>query len=415
MEVSGYLQYLLIILVVARIFAELATLLQAPSVIGELFAGVLLGPSLLGWIEPLEAITVLAEIGIILLLFQVGLGTDLMRLARSGGKSLIVAVGGFTLPFLIGYLVCSQLFGLSTLISLFVGGTLTATSIGITVRVLTDLKVIQGHMGQIVLGAAVLDDVFGVVLLAMLYEFATGGGVSMINTGKVLLFIGTFFVTAPAAAKLFSVAIKRLDAVSETPGLVPTTIVALVLFFAWLAHVLGAPELLGGFAAGIALSRRFFLPMGAALHSDPEFAGRIEYEMKPVIHLFTPIFFVTVGLSMNLREIDWSSSYIWTFALSLFLVAVVSKIVPAALLMSEPWRVRASVGLAMVPRGEVGLIFAELGRESGILANETYAGLIMVIVLTTVIPPFVMKWFFAQPQTHAALQARRPLPAGASP
>jgi Kef-type K+ transport system membrane component KefB len=98
--------------------------------------------------------------------------------------------------------------------------------------------------------------------------------------------------------------------VSEVPGLVPTAMVSLVLFFAWLAHAVGAPELLGGFAAGLALSRRFFLPFGAALHADPDFAHRVEEQMKPIVHLFTPIFFVMVGLSPNLREVDWSASFI---------------------------------------------------------------------------------------------------------
>jgi len=133
-------------------------------------------------------------------------------------------------------------------------------------------------------------------------------------------------ILAPMAAKLISVLIKRFDSVSEIPGLIPTTIVALVLFFAWLAHVVGAPELLGGFAAGLALSRRFFLPFGVALRTDPVFAHKIEGQMRPVIQLFTPIFFVMVGLSLNLREIDWSSPFIWSFSLLFFFIAVSAKL-----------------------------------------------------------------------------------------
>jgi len=393
MEVHVFLNVLLIILLTARVFAELAVRLKSPSVIGELVAGVVLGPSLLGWIEPFEAIKLLAEIGIILLLFEVGLGTDLMRLAQSGWKSVIVAIGGFVLPFVLGFLLSSQVFGLSLLVSLFIGGTLTATSIGITVRVLSELKVQHRHEGQIVLGAAVLDDIFGVVLLALLYEFAIGGGISIINTGKVLLFIGIFFVLAPVAAKIISVLIKRLDRTTEVPGLIPTMMVSLVLFFAWLANEVGAPELLGGFAAGLALSRRFFLPLGVALHADPKFAQRIEDQMKPIISLFTPIFFVMVGLSLNLREIDWSSFHIWGLSLALFVAAVAGKFA-GALVIKESWCSRFAIGLAMIPRGEVGLIFAELGRESGVLENETYAPLIIVIVLTTLLPPFLLKWFY---------------------
>ncbi|WJW76312.1 cation:proton antiporter [Thiohalobacter sp. IOR34] len=379
----------------ARVFAELAVRLQAPSVIGELFAGVVLGPSLFGWIEPAEAIKLMAEIGIILLLFEVGLETDVRRLARSGLKSVQVAGVGFVLPLLLGFGLAYWLFGLPMLVSLFVGGTLTATSIGITVRVLSDLRRQHGPEGQIVLGAAVLDDVLGVVLLALLYEFSIGGGVSLLNAGKVLLFVGAFFVLAPVAARLISLLIKHFDSLSDTPGLLPTTIVSLVLFFAWLADALGAPELLGGFAAGLALSRRFFLPFGIALRTDEAFAHRIEDQMKPIVHLFTPIFFVFVGLSLNLREIDWSSPFIWGFSLTLLLAAVLGKLV-GAWFIREPWAVRWVTGMAMVPRGEVGLIFAELGRVGGIFDNEVYAALVMVIAFTTLLPPFALKWFYAR-------------------
>jgi len=395
METHDFFLYLLIILLAARIFAELATRLQTPSVIGELFAGVVLGPSLLGWIEPVEAIKLMAEIGIILLLFEVGLGTDIKRLVRTGLKSITVAMAGFVLPLVLGFALGYWVFGLSLLVSLFIGGTLTATSIGITVRVLSDLKRQQAPEGQIVLGAAVLDDVLGVVLLALLYEFSIGGGVSLLSAGKVLLFVGSFFILAPIAAKLISLVIKRFDEVSEIPGLLPTTIVSLVLFFAWLANALGAPELLGGFAAGLALSRRFFLPLGIALRTDEHFANRIEEQMKPIVQLFTPIFFVFVGLSLNLREIDWGSSFIWGFSLSLLIAAIVGKLV-GAFLIKEPWAARWVIGIAMIPRGEVGLIFAELGRVSGIFNNEIYAGMVIVIALTTLLPPFVMKWFYGR-------------------
>ena len=226
---------------------------------------------------------------------------------------------------------------------------MTATSIGITVRVLADLKRQDSIEGQIVLGAAVLDDIMGVVLLALLYEFSMGGGVSIVNTSKVLTFIAAFFVLAPIAARLISLVIKHFDEVSEIPGLITTTIVSLVLFFAWLAHAVGAPELLGGFAAGLALSRRFFLPLGVALRSDPQFANRIEEQMKPVIHLFTPIFFVIVGLSLNLREIDWGSGFIWLFSLSLFVVSVLGKLA-GAIIIDESWRTRCMIGTAMIPR-----------------------------------------------------------------
>jgi Kef-type K+ transport system membrane component KefB len=393
METHEFFLYLLVILLTARVFAELATRLMAPAVIGELFAGVVLGPSLLGWIQPLEAIKLMAEIGIILLLFEVGLGTDVKRLVGTGIKPFVVAISGFVLPLVFGFVLGYWIFDLSLLVSLFIGGTLTATSIGITIRVLTDIKSQHSAEGQIVLGAAVLDDVLGVVLLALLYEFSIGGGVSLVNAGKVLTFVIAFFVLAPLAAKSISLVIKRFEKSSRIPGLLPTTIVSLVFFFAWLAHVLGAPEMLGGFAAGLALSRRFFMPLGIALHTHERFARRIEAQMQPIVQLFTPIFFVYVGLSLNLREIDWGSTFIWQFSLTLLVVAVAGK-VAGVYLIKVSWPARWVIGLSMIPRGEVGLIFAELGRVSGIFNNEIYAGMIIVIALTTVVPPFALKWFY---------------------
>lgn len=395
METHDYFLYLLIILLTARVFAEIITRLQVPSVIGELLAGIVLGPSLLGWIEPVEAIKLMAEIGILLLLFDVGLKTDIKRLVNTGIKPIIVAITGFVLPLILGFALSYWGFRLSLLESLFIGGTLTATSIGITMRVLSDLNRQQALEGQIVLAAAVMDDVLGVVLLALLYEFSIGGGVNPLNAGKVLMFVGTFLLLAPIAAKLISLLIKRYDTVSEIPGLLPTMLVSLVLFFAWLAHIMGAPELLGGFAAGLSLSRRFFLPLGIALHTDEDFSHRIEVQMSPIVHLFTPIFFVYVGLSLNLHEIDWGSSFIWRFSLSLLLIAVVGKLV-GALFIKAPWPARWVIGLAMIPRGEVGLVFAELGRVSGIFNNEVYAGLVVVIALTTLLPPLILKWFYGR-------------------
>lgn len=393
METHSFFLNLLAILLAARVFGEIAVRIKIPAVIGELMAGVVLGPSLLGWILPGEVIKLLAEIGIILLLFQVGLETDVRQLVYTGRKSVIVAIGGFLAPFLLGFWLSYGVFELSLLVSLFIGGALTATSIGITLRVMSDLGCQHGKEGQIVLGAAVLDDVLGVILLALLYEFSIGGGINLVNTSKVVIFVGAFFILAPLAAKLISILIGRFHVHSEIPGMIPTAIVSLVLFFAWLAHAVGAPELLGGFAAGLALSRRFFLPFGIALGRDEHFSHRIEDEMKPIIQLFTPIFFVMVGLSLDLQQVDWGSSFIWSFALLFFLISVVGKFA-GALFIKESWHMRMIIGLAMVPRGEVGLIFAELGRVGGIFNNDVYAAMIMVIALTTILSPLALKWTY---------------------
>jgi len=382
------------ILIAARLAGELAVGMGAPSVIGELTAGIILGPSVLGWLAPTEVIRLMAEIGIIMLLFEVGLETDVGRLIRAGGRSVVVALGGFIVPFALGFATSRYIFEHDLLLAMFIGGTLTATSIGVTVRILRDVGRQNSREGQIVLGAAVIDDLLGVLLLAVLYEFSRTGEVSFESLGTLALFIGVFFLIAPAAAKMVSYLVGHYSTATQIPGLVTTSIISLVLMFAWLAHSIGAPELLGGFAAGLALSRRFFLPFGVALARNPGFAEEVERDMKPIVQLFTPIFFVTVGLSLDLREVEWSSGFIWLFSLSVGFVAIAGKIAGGYLLFREHWLMRSAVGMAMVPRGEVGLIFAELGRSSGVFDGATYAAVVLVVAYTTLFSPFWIKLFY---------------------
>ena len=322
-EIHVLLMQIAAILLAARICSEIALRLKTPPIIGELCAGIILGPSLFGWIAPNEVLNFLAEIGIILLLFEVGLETDLERLVKAGPKAVVVALAGFVLPFVLGASCSYWLFELSPMVSLFIGGTLTATSIGITVRVLSDLGRHRELEGQIVLGAAVIDDLLGVFLLAVLYEFTVSGSVTVANTGQIMLYVGAFFVLAPVAAKILSPLFKRYHDYSDLPGMIPIVLVSVVLIFASLAHSVGAPHLLGGFVAGIALSRRFFLPFGAAMHIDTEFTQRIHDQMRPIIQMFTPIFFVVVGLSLDFSAIDWSSSFIWVFSILMGAIAII--------------------------------------------------------------------------------------------
>lgn len=427
MEIETILFNLLLILVAARVCAEIANYCKAPAVIGELIAGVIIGPSLFGWVEMNHVIHLLGEIGVILLLFEVGLETDVDKLLKTGKKSIIVAIGGFVTPFLLGFIVSYWIFQLSMLVSLFVGGTLTATSIGITVRTLADIKRHNTREGQITLGAAVLDDILGVILLALLYEFSIKGEVNMLNTARVLLFVCAFFVLAPFLARIMSHLIQLLDHRVANPGLIPTMMVSLVLFFAWLAHLFGAPELLGGFAAGLALSRRFFFPFGAslrkslekqhrksilqsqytgndlsskvedtvknALSNDEAFTHKVESQIRPIVQLFTPIFFVSVGLSLELNKIDWTSLFFWGFAICLIIIAIVSKF-SGAFMIREPRSRQIIVGLAMIPRGEVGLIFAGLGASTAILTGDVYTAIILVIAFTTLIAPFLIRIYY---------------------
>lgn len=394
MDIPNFFLQLVIILVAARVCGELVARFDVPSVIGELLAGIIIGPSLFNLIEPDATIKILADIGIVLLLFEVGLESDFTRLTQTGIKPFLVAFGGVILPFVLGFLISYNLFNLSLIVSLFVASTLTATSIGITIRVLTDLKRQSSDESQIVLGAAVIDDIIGIILLAMLYEFTSSEGIQLLNIGKIVIFIIAFLILSPIAAKLISHTIKYYEEKSAIPGLVPTMIVSLILFFAWIAHEVGAPALLGGFAAGLALSKGFLAPLDSYLKDSRLFAHHVESQMKPIIYLFAPIFFVTVGLSLNLREIAWTSQFIWTLSLSLLFAAILGKLLSGFLMFNERRWVKWAVGLAMIPRGEVGLIFAEVGRSNGILNNDLYASLIIVIAITTIFTPIAMRYFY---------------------
>ncbi len=401
MELHQFFLFLAIILISARVFSETVARFGIPSVIGELLAGLIVGPSMLGWVSPDTTMKLLAEIGIILLLFEVGMDTDLSRLARSGSKPVVVALIGFTLPFALGYGVSALLFGLPELVSLFIGGTLTATSIGITVRVLDDLGKRHSDEAQIVIGAAVLDDILGVLVLAFLYQFVVEQHASFDALGEVGLYILLFMILTPLVAKLASVVIDRLDQQAATPGLLLTMALSLILLFSWLAHAVGAPEIMGGFAAGLAFSQHFGfrLWMGNSpaieFKPSPKLAHRLEEQVRPLIHTFSPLFFVMVGVSLNLKAVNWGSAFIWELAGALLLVAFFGKFI-AGFCIREPRRNQMAIGLSMVPRGEVGLIFAQLGFSQGVLGGELYAALLMVIALTTMSPPFLLKWFYGR-------------------
>ncbi len=392
MEVSEFFFKLLVILISAKFFAEVFAHLRLPSVLGEVIAGILIGPSILGFIQADATFYLLAEIGILFLLFEVGLGTDIRQLVKVGVQSFLVAVTGLILPACASFWLSRYIFNLPFVVSLFIGGTLIATSIGITIRVLVDLNMHQTKSAKIVLGAAVFDDVIGVVVLAILYDFAVKGEVRVMDAAKVLGFISIFLLVAPIIAKLFIPLLSKLSTFSKTKGMIPTLIVSMILILAVISHKVGAPEILGSFAAGIALARRFFIPFGATMdHYSHDLAEKIEENMKPIINLFVPVFFVVVGTSINLKVIDFSSGMFWQMAGLLTVAAIFSKML-SGLWVKGGVRAKLSTGLAMVPRGEVGLIFAEVGKRSGIFDDMIYAVIVFVVALTTLFAPFILRF-----------------------
>ncbi len=407
MDLGHFLLAFAIILIAARFFGELAVSFKIPAVIGELFAGVLLGPSVINLIQPNEVWQILSEIGVVLLLFEVGLETDFYRLTRTGKKPYLVAMTGFCLPFIFAFLLSYYLFHLSLLVALFIAGTLTATSIGITVRVLNDLKQRQTHEAQIIIGAAVLDDILGVLLLAFLYDFAMSRTISWSSTLHVGAYIILFMLLAPIVAKMMITIVNYFDQKRDSPGLLLTLTISVVMLFSYLAHVIGAPVILGGFAAGLAVSRQFGLTiakqlklpftgfLNKMLKANSHLADNLEHQVKPVIQMYTPIFFVMVGASLNLGDVPWHSPFVWLLTTGLFIVAFVGKLI-SGFIIKEPRALQTIIGISMVPRGEVGLIFAKLGLLTQIFTAAEYAALILVVTLTTFLPPFLLRWRYSR-------------------
>lgn len=393
-----------LMLICAKILAFLCQRLSIPAILGELGTGVMLGPSLLNIVRTNELFSFLAEIGVILLLFEVGLHTDISRLFATGRKPFVVALMGFVLPIIFGFAL-ARYFGLANLSALFIGGTLSATSIGITMRVLADLQKQHRHEAQIVLGAAIVDDIFGVLLLSVLYNFAVHGMVNIVAIGRLSLLMLAFLWLAPLVAKVIFWGLARFLPAKVFKGALLILTLLLILLLSILAHLIGAPSIIGGFVAGVALSRQFAWQFksgahlrllrwfNAVLSSENTYFVHLEKQIMPLVQIFAPIFFVMVGVSLNFRELHGVSTNFWCLSLGLLMLAFLSKFL-AGFFIKEPRKLQMLIGVAMIPRGEVGLIFASLGLSAGILTPELYACLILVVALTTFLPPFLLKWLY---------------------
>jgi Kef-type K+ transport system membrane component KefB len=382
------------ILVAAKLLGELAERVGQPAVLGELIAGVLLGGSVLGIVPTegtgAEIIHLLAELGVVLLLFEIGLETDLKEMFRVGPASLSVAAVGVVLPFALGfaywaYLPHAASGGTSdlTISAIFVGATLTATSVGITARVLSDLGQTRTQEAKIIIGAAIIDDVLGLVILTVVSGLAAGASVEALGILKVFAVAVGFLVVAVlvgrfVAPKLFDLVVRM-----RVRYVLLVFAIAFALGLAATAALVGSALIIGAFAAGVILS------------GTNQF-DTIEHEVRPVASIFTPIFFVSVGASVNLGLLNPAregATGILGVAAVLTALAIVGKMAAG---WAAPWVKfrRLVVGVGMVPRGEVGLIFADIGRRAGVLNEAVFGAVLLTVMATTFVAPPALKTLF---------------------
>ena len=395
---SDILLSLFVIFVAAQIGAEIAQRIRLPGVVGEIVAGCVIGPSALGVIRPEQIaagtpLDVLAEIGVVLLLFAVGLETRLDDLKKVGKSAFLVGVLGVIVPFVLGSLWAHGS-GFEWTKSLFVAAAFVATSAGITARVLQELGVLARIESRVILGAAVIDDILAMLLLGVVTSLQGGEGINV----KGLLFvlaqaIGFVVVIGWLGTRVMRARAHWLD--RPINPLSPLTIVlAICLGLAWLSTEFGLAAIIGAFLAGMIASE---------MHQREE----LEHQMQPLLALLTPFFFVITGAKIDLSVFS-SGAALWMLAV-VTVIAIVSKLAGGFLgAWSLGTRSALIVGVGMVPRGEVGVVIASLGLAAGVFSNQTYAVIVAMSLLTSIVTPPVLQVLLR----HAPADAETPRAAG---
>ncbi|WP_144572141.1 cation:proton antiporter [Bacillus paramycoides] len=376
MEFEFFFQIALILLS-TKLAGDLSVRLGQPSVLGKLIVGIVIGPAVLGWIENSELLTQLSNVGVILLMFMAGLETDLKELNENRNSSLAVAVGGIVLPFVGGY-VAGLVMGMEQGNAVFLGLLLCATSVSISVQTLRDLGKMKTRESTTMLGAAVFDDILVVILLAFAMSFL---GTDDVNLTMIILKKVVFF------ASIILIGWKGVPAIMRwlSPLRVSESIVSAALIicfsFAYFGELLGIAGIIGAFAAGIAISQT-------------NYKHEVEKKVEPIAYaMFVPVFFVSIGMNITF---DGIGDQIW-FILALTVIAVFTKLIGCgfgARMTGFDAKSSAIIGAGMVSRGEVALIIAQTGLASGLLAQDYFTSIVIVVILTTMITPPMLKYTF---------------------
>lgn len=401
-----------VVLLVAKLGGEVFTKLNQPAVLGELVGGIAIGGlSLfgLGAVEALrtnEIVAALAEIGVIILLFEVGLESNLKQMVEVGWSSLLVAVAGVVAPFFLGWGVAAYFVPEESWLGhVFIGATLCATSVGITARVLKDIGKLQTRESRIVLGAAVIDDVLGLLILAVvagaIRATAAGGTLAMTDVAVIAGKSLAFLVGAVAIGQYVVPHLFRGAGRLKSRGVMIASAIAFCFLMAWAAALVGLAPIVGAFAAGLVLDEIHFEAF--LRRGEPA----LEQLMAPISALFVPIFFVMMGVRVDLRV--FARVEVLGFAAALTLAAVVGKQV-CSLAVVERGINRLAIGLGMIPRGEVGLIFAgigatlmlpnERGASEPVINAATFGAVIIMVIVTTLVTPPALKWSLSRRESR---------------
>ena len=367
---------LIIILIASKLFGSLSVRIGQPAVLGKLLVGIVLGPSLLGWITPSDTLDVLSQIGVILLMFIAGIETDIDEFKRTGKSATFVGFGGIILPLALGA-VAGFVLGMNTFEAIFLGLLLSATSVSISVQALKELDQLKTPAGTTILGAAVIDDVVVIIALAFLMSFSGGDvNLSLVIIQKVAFFVGAILV----AWKVVPFFLRIFSKLKVTETLVTASLIV-CFAFAYVAELAGVAAIIGAYIAGVAISA-----------TDVQF--KVLQKVETISYsVFVPIFFTSIGL---MAEFSGILDHL-TLIIVLSILAILTKLFGAAAgakLTGFDWKNSLGIGSAMVSRGEVALILAAIGLEASLLSQDLFAAMIVVVLVTTIVTPPMMKIFF---------------------
>ena len=418
---AGVLLSLVVIYLGSKLGAELAKRFDFPPVLGELVAGVIVGVSalhliifpesglsasdsavmsVLQWINHLspaaltsvfesqsEVISVLAELGVIILLFEIGLESDLRQLKEVGTQAVIVACVGVAVPFAAGTVGLMMLFHVPAIPAIFAGAALTATSIGITSKVLSELGQLKSKEGQIIVGAAVIDDVLGIIVLAVVASLAKTGEIDVTNVIYLIVSATAFLLGSILLGGIFNKTFVAIVEKLKTRGNVVMPAFIFAFFMAFLGNAIHLEAILGAFAAGLVLD-------------ETDARNELDELVKPIADLLVPIFFVTVGARADLGVLNPTvpeNRAGLLIAGFLMVVAILGKVVTGWAVFGQPGINRLAIGVGMIPRGEVGLVFAGIGAASGVLDKPLEVSIIIMVILTTFLAPPFLRIAFGEP------------------